>query len=144
MNEKDIFTEHSKNYLLCFNDHCPRREQCLRWILKDYVPDDLLIVNAINPGYKNIGADRCSEFKSSEKRRMAIGMTKFYDEMPRKTEQSIRHALELHFGHTMYYLYRRGDRPITPAMQEEIRKICKKNHWEKEPVYDGFREEYEW
>ena len=119
-------------------------KQCLRWILKDYVPDDQLIVNAINPRYKKpIGAG-CPEFKSSEKRLMAIGMTMFYEEMPRKTEQNIRHALQQHFGHTMYYLYRRGDIPITPTMREDIKKICERYGWKKEPVYDGFSEEYEW
>ena len=65
-------------------------------------------------------------------------------EMPRKKGQSIRDTLERHFGHTMYYLYRNGERPITPDMQEYIKKVCIRNGWNEEPVYDGFTEEYEW
>ena len=142
MTEKELFTEHAKNYLLCYNNQCEKHEQCLRWILKDYVPKEQASVTAVNPLYTDKSG--CSLFQSSEKRKMAVGMTKFYDEMPRKKGQSIRDTLEGHFGHTMYYLYRNGERPITPDMQEYIKKVCIRNGWNEEAVYDGFTEEYEW
>ena len=144
MTEKELFTMHTRNYMLCYNEHCEKREQCLRWILKDYVPHNQLMVSAINPRYTSGNTAMCRNFRNSEKRLMGIGMIRFYDEIPHKVELGIRKFLISHFGNTMYYNYRRGDLPITPGVQEEIREICIRHGWDKVPMYDAYREEYEW
>ena len=36
MTDNELFAKHAQSYLLCYNDKCPTRKQCLRWIIKDH------------------------------------------------------------------------------------------------------------
>lgn len=144
MTDNNIFAEHAKNYLLCYNDKCGKHSQCLRWIIKDYTPDDTATISIVNPRYKHAADNSCPYFRSNTKQKMAVGMTKFFDEMPRKTEQAIRDALIRCFGRTRFFILRRGDRPITTDIQQQIKAVCEANGWQQEPVYDGYTEEYDW
>lgn len=144
MTDNELFAKHAQSYLLCYNDKCPTRKQCLRWIIKDHTPEDMPVVSIVNPRYAKTTDNECPYFKSNKKQKMAVGMTLFFDEMPRKTEQSVRNALINDLGRTKFFTYRRGAIPIPPAIQEHIRAVCEACGWDKKPVYDGFTEEYEW
>ena len=93
MTDNELFAKHAQSYLLCYNDKCPTRKQCLRWIIKDHTPEDMPVVSILNPRYAKTTDNECPYFKSNKKQKMAVGMTLFFDEMPRKTEQSVRNAL---------------------------------------------------
>ena len=32
MNEQELFKNKAESYLVCLADHCPRHEECLRWL----------------------------------------------------------------------------------------------------------------
>lgn len=144
MTDEKVFAAHAKGYLLCYNERCNRHEHCLRWLVKDYAPKDVPLISIVNPNHKTHTGATCRYFRSDTRKRMAVGMTTFFDEMPRKMEQKIRHELMQHLGRTTFFIYRRGDRPITPSVQRQIEEICVRNGWKNMPVYDGFTEEYEW
>ena len=112
MTDNELFAKHAQSYLLCYNDKCPTRKQCLRWIIKDHTPEDMPVVSILNPRYAKTTDNECPYFKSNKKQKMAVGMTLFFDEMPRKTEQSVRNALINDLGRTKFFTYRRGAIPI--------------------------------
>ncbi len=45
---------------------------------------------------------------------------------------------------TYYYEFRKGQRLIPPAIQEEIRGMFRQAGWDKEIDFDGYIEDYDW
>jgi hypothetical protein len=66
------------HFLLCNTVTCIRKEHCLRWLIAQWTPADLRIVNVINPYRKDVVEGNCIDFRSDKKRRMANRMVNFY------------------------------------------------------------------
>lgn len=138
-----MFREKAQHYLLCMNDKCSRKEHCLRWLVAQLTPDDLRIVNVINPYRKDVVEGNCIDFRSDKKRRMARGMVNFYENIPEPKAKAIRKALIADLTKTKYFKFRNGTFPITPEDQAHIAVICRANGWKEPLSFDSYYEEYD-
>lgn len=144
MTEKEIFSHKAPNYLLCFINECPRRATCLRWLVGQELQSNDYNILSVNPMHPEVKANKCALYREKKHVRYAKGMMHFYDEMTRRQEVGIKHRLIIHYGRRQYYEYRRGERLISPEMQEFIGQVCKEHGYTKEPHYDGWQDDYAW
>ena len=144
MTEKEIFSHKAPNYLLCFINECPRRATCLRWLVGQELQSNEYNILSVNPMHPEVKANKCALYREKKHVRYAKGMMHFYDEMTRSQEVGIKHRLIVHYGRRQYYEYRRGERLISPEMQEFIGQVCKEHGYMKEPHYDGWQDDYAW
>ena len=144
MIEKKLLKQHAKNYLPCYFEGCKQHEHCLHWLVGPHVPDTERARKCVNVMNKEIRMGNCPFFRPDTKVLMKRGFHHLYDDMPKRMGTAIRESLEQHYGHTMYYKYRNGVLPVTPAMQEHIAQVCRKHGWNDTPVYNYTTEEYMW
>ena len=144
MTEKEIFSHKAPNYLLCFINECPRRATCLRWLVGQELQSNDYNILSVNPMHPEVKANKCALYREKKHVRYAKGMMHFYDEMTRSQEIGIKHRLIVHYGRRQYYEYRRGERLISPEMQEFIGQVCKEHGYTKELRYDGWQDNYAW
>lgn len=144
MTEKEIFSHKAPNYLLCFINECPRRATCLRWLVGQELQSNDYNILSVNPMHPEVKANKCALYREKKHVRYAKGMMHFYDEMTRSQEVGIKHRLIVHYGRRQYYEYRRGERLISPEMQEFIGQVCKEHGYTKELRYDGWQDDYAW
>lgn len=144
MTEKEVFSHKAPNYLLCFINECPRRATCLRWLVGQELQSNDYNILSVNPMHPEVKANKCALYREKKHVRYAKGMMHFYDEMTRSQEIGIKHRLIVHYGRRQYYEYRRGERLISPEMQEFISQVCKEHGYTKELRYDGWQDDYAW
>ena len=139
-----LFREKAARYLTCFNDHCPRHDQCLRWEVGRHTDPAQHLSTSIPPTYAPAADGSCPYFRDNSLQRMPLGMTHFYDEMPGRTERGIKNTLIAHTCRATYYKYHRGDRPITPDMLMLISEVCRRHGWTQPLRFDAETEDYVW
>ena len=146
MTEQEIFAKEAvSGYAVCFAEHCPKKAQCLHWIIGGHLPDSVSTYYGINPRFQNVATECCPCFRSAEKVQFAKGMTGiFTDDMPRRVEKYVRQHLIARYNRTYFFEYRRGKFLIPPAMQEEIRGLFREAGWNGEVAFDGYVEDYYW
>ena len=146
MTEQEIFKKEAENgYTVCFAEQCPLKEQCLRYLVGQQMPDTRSFYHCVNPRYQDVGTERCSLFRSSKKVKFAKGMMHIFNaDMPRRVEPFVRQRLIGKHCRTYYYEYRNGTRLISPAIQEEVRSLFREAGWKEKVYFDGYVEDYEW
>ena len=146
MKEIELFKQKAANgYTVCFAEQCPRKEQCLRWKVGELMPDTTREYSCVNPKYAGVGTDACEFYRNCEKVRFAKGMKNlFNDDMPKKVINSVRQTIIGKHCQTYYYEFRKGERLIPPALQEDIRKAFHKVGWNQDVEFDSYIEGYEW
>lgn len=131
-------------YLMCFSDNCPRHAGCLHWMAGCDAGEDQVLVNSINPRCRSVADGTCNRYRDASPVTMPLGMSRFYDDMPKKIASAIRPKLEELCLHKNYYLYQRGDLPIPPHVEERIKEICRECGWDGPLTYDGYVTERLW
>ena len=48
LTQEEIFREKVDHYEVCFIDHCPLHEQCLRWLVGQYADTTRVMFTSIN------------------------------------------------------------------------------------------------
>ena len=144
LSQEEVFREKADHYLVCFIDKCPLREQCLRWLVGQYTDTTLLACNAINPRNPKMGGEQCEMFRKNQLVLMKRGMTRLYLDMPGRVEYQIRRLLIQKWGRRQYFEARRGDRLITPDMQDDVLRACRYHGWTGSIIYDGEEEYWLW
>lgn len=142
--QEEDFREKAGHYLVCFSESCPLRQECLRWLVGQYADPQPLAYNAVNPRNPKIGGEHCEMFRKKQRVMMKRGMTRLYLDMPGRMEYKIRHLLISSWGRKQYFEARRGDRLITPEMQENVAAACSYHGWTGPIVYDGEEETWWW
>ena len=142
--QEEVFREKTHNYLVCFIESCPLKEQCLRWLVGQYADTMPFAQNSINPRNPQIGGEQCAKFRPNIRVVKKQGMTNFYYDMPGHMEHSIRQELIYAFGRTQYFEMRKGLRLISPDDQEVIAAVCRSHGWDGPFVYDGEQEDWLW
>ena len=142
--QEEVFREKASNYLVCFSESCPLRQECLRWLVGQHANSQPLAYNAINPRNPNIGGENCEMFRKNQKVIMKRGLTHLYLDMPGRVEYLVRRLLIQWWGRRQYFEARKGDRLITPSMQEDVVDACRHHGWTGPIVYDGEEESWLW
>lgn len=146
MNKEEVFTQKAtRGYLVCYNDHCPLHQQCLRYDVGQYKPAKELSIRVVNPCYEHAGDGQCPLYRPNEVQRMPVGMKKFfYLDMPVRIARRVRNRLIDHNCRSTYYQYHNGKRPITPDLLAFIKQVCREEGWTQPLVFDGETEGYAW
>ena len=131
-------------FVVCFNKECYRREYCLRWLAKDFVPQDTFVQKSVNLASEAVQGEDCPMFLKDQKVKMGKGMIHLFEDMPRKMGDTLKALLINEYKRTYFYEYRNGTRLITPSMQDHIANVCKQCGWDKSVTYDEYVEDYEW
>lgn len=145
MKDKEtLFREKATTYLCCYNNHCPRHAQCLRWEVGTFTDPNQHITTCISPHYAKSLDGSCEHFRDNRPQRMPVGMKNFYHDMPSSVERAIKNTLISHSCRATYYKYHRGDRPITPKVLADIQSVCQQFGWTQPPKFDTETEDYLW
>ena len=146
MTEQEIFAKQATDgYTVCYAGGCPRKEQCLRWLVGQQMPDTKSFSHCVNPRSQDVGTAQCPHYRSREKVRFAKGMMHIFNgDMPAKLKPFVRQHLIGSHCKTYYYEYRNGTQLISPAMQEEVRSLFREAGWNEEIHFDGYVEDYNW
>lgn len=144
MTPQEQLRQKAPHYLLCFVDKCPLHSSCLHWLAGQESQNTERIMRCLNPKHPGVGTRQCPEYRENLIVRHARGMVHFYEQMPGKTERSIKNRLISIYGRTCYYRMRNETYLITPEMQQEISRVCREEGWTEEPSYDGWQDEYQW
>ena len=142
--QEEAFRAKADHDIVCFVEHCPLREQCLRWLVGRYADPSLYAVMSINPFYQGVGTQQCSKFRDSQRVMLKYGFTHLYEDMPSRIEKPIRQRLYVCFGRKRYFEMRKGERPVTPDQQKQIIDVCRQCGWQGPIVYDGEQEGWAW
>lgn len=142
--QEEDFRKKAGHYLVCFSESCPLRQECLRWLVGQYADPQPLAYNAVNLRNPKIGGEYCEMFRKKQRVMMKRGMTRLYLDMPGRMEYKIRHLLISTWGRKPYFEARRGDRLITPDMQQSVAAACSYYGWTGPIVYDGEEESWWW
>ena len=78
--QEEAFRAKADHYIVCFVEHCPLREQCLRWLVGRYANPSLYAVMSINPFYQGVGTQQCSKFRDSQRVMLKYGFTHLYED----------------------------------------------------------------
>ena len=144
--EKELLIKKAKEgYTVCYEEQCPMREHCLRWLVGQHVPDTACTYTCVNPKYEGVATSDCPLYRKDERVRFAKGMTRmFNDDMPRSLENAVKYGVINKSNRTYYYEYKNGSRLIPPALQKHIRNIFRDRGWKEEVNFDNYVEAYDW
>lgn len=144
MESNSDFNNQVAQYTLCFNDQCPKAENCLRHSITQYNTAQNIRLSVINPLCYPEAGKECPHFRTNKKIRIAWGFKHLYDDMPARISRAVHRNLEAIFNHSPYYRYRNQELGLTPKQQECIRQVCRKHGWKEEVVFDRYTDEYDW
>jgi len=128
-------------YVICTNETCPLREDCMRFIAGSNAPESTEIAMCVMP--KTLKDGHCRLYDKKTVVVMAKGFTTLYDKVMKKDFTRMRKAITQYLhGAKMYYEYKDGRRALTPEQQNWIRNFVKSQSYEWEVKFDHFSESY--
>ena len=85
---EEQFREIATKTAVCQSRDCPIRDHCLRFILKDYVPENYQVVSVVNLCNPKMQSEGCPQYCSDQPVRMPLGLKKMYYDMPSRLERA--------------------------------------------------------
>ena len=123
----------------CFNSECARKASCFRFIAAKFKDPNKKRGNAIFPDALKDG--KCAFHLQPRIIQAAWGLSHLYDEVRHEDIAAMRRkATTLLGGKTSYYRYHRGEKKLSPEMQQSVYNLFEKNGYSK-PTFDHFKEE---
>lgn len=114
-------------------------EQCLRVLAYKQLaqsPKQSVSISIVNPNNDEIryATEQCKQFRSSQPKRYAKGMTHLYDHITQHHIKTVRLQVEHCFSsRRVYYYSRSGDMLISPRIQKAIADIFRKTALKSHP-----------
>lgn len=144
MQEKLDFSTVPLQYALCLNQQCPQATTCLRQLAEKSAPNTVVYWTIISPKHLATCKDNCPYYRSATKVRFAKGFIGILEDLPHKQMQVIISQLTNHFNRRTYYRIRKGERPLSPAEQQTVRRIIKSCGATIPLEFDTYYEDYDW
>lgn len=130
------------NWPLCYVAECSRKDECLRHQAYLRIPSGLTCRPCVMP--TALLKSPCPHFHPIRKVRMAVGFRNIVSELKEKDLHTIRIEMTTYLGSpATYYRYKRGEKLLTPAQQERIKKILQRHGYTSEVRFDFYRDTYE-
>ena len=120
MEKQPQFPFAPKDFARCLNATCPRSQNCLRRTAALQDTDEHLFLKVVNPLRYPKEGEECELFRSTDKVRMAWGVTHLLDNVPYKEGSLLRNMIINHLGRSQYYRCFRKERPFSPQDQQTI------------------------
>ena len=97
------------NYSRCFNNQCPKADNCLHRLAALRDTPEYPSIRIINPLCIPEDSSQCAYFQSTQKIHVAWGISHLLDEVPYKNLQPLKSQLIAHFGRGKYYRFYREE-----------------------------------
>ena len=141
MEKQPQFPFAPKDFARCLNATCPRSQNCLRRTAALQDTDEHLFLKVVNPLRYPKEGEECELFRSTDKVRMAWGVTHLLDNVPYKEGSLLRNMIINHLGRSQYYRCFRKERPFSPQDQQTIRLLFRQRGISEEPSFDYYTNE---
>ncbi len=102
------------NYSRCFNNQCPKADNCLHRLAALRDTPEYPSIRIINPLCIPEDSSQCAYFQSTQKIHVAWGISHLLDEVPYKNLQPLKSQLIAHFGRGKYYRFYREESYLSP------------------------------
>jgi len=122
--EKDLFhlDVDPSYYLVCFNKECPQCGECLRYAAGAEISKKRTMGLTVYPSALQDG--KCRYYRTSEKVELAWGLNAMHAHIPHHLHATVRRKITAYLGSVgTYYRYHDGTRKLSPAQQEDIKKM---------------------
>ena len=144
MEKQPQFPFAPKDFARCLNATCPRSQNCLRRTAALQDTDEHLFLNEVTPLRFRKEGEECELVRSTDKVRMAWGVTHLLDNVPYKEGSLLRNMIINHLGRSQYYRCFRKERPFSPQDQQTIRLLFRQRGISEEPSFDYNTKEVNW
>lgn len=104
----------------CVQDNCPKATQCARHILYQNNTQDKPSIMVLNPLLTPFNTDGCAHFREYKTVRYARGFRNIYNAIPVRLAKKFWTTLPSITSESMYYRMKRGERLLSPSLQQEI------------------------
>ena len=142
MNKKYDFSEIPQSWKFCFHTSCPLKDKCLRYQTGLEIPADRKWGNAVFPSAFQDG--KCPFFRKDEKVTLATGFVVSGNSQMGSLFVSMRRSLTNYLGgNGTYYLYRNGQKWLSPRQQQDIRDLFRKAGYQGEVVFGATKDTYD-
>jgi hypothetical protein len=126
-------------YALCINHQCPLRDDCLRYLAGTNAPDTLDTAVCVMP--KALKDGKCVAYDKKTVVVWAAGFSHLYDHVLKSDFTTMRKTITRYLhGVKFYYMYMRGERPLSPEQQAWLKNYVKSCGYEVE--FDRYFEAY--
>ena len=132
------------NYARCFNNQCPKADNCLHRMAALNDTNEYPFIKSVNPQCFPVDGRACPYFQSAQKIHVAWGIKHLLDEVPYKDVFELKHRMLGYFGRGKYYHFYREECFLTPEDQNYIRQLFLQKGITKEPVFENYSDEYRW
>ena len=148
MDIKEIETKHDfrnvpRGYQLCFNKECPKKDECLRFMAGNALPEDRDWGPAIYPNIKR-DENGCRFYATGKPTRMAWGFYTLFEDVKSKHEKGLRTAMQQYLnGTSNYYRYLHGERLLNKEQQEWIIKLFQRTGYTENLRFDHYADVFD-
>lgn len=106
----------------CFNDSCPQRETCVRYLSKRYLPASAVMATSVVPNAWHGGP--CKAFCQLRTIKVAWGFDALLYEVKARDLPTFRLRLTTLLGcKSQYYRYKLGQKKLSPEQQTRILRL---------------------
>ena len=129
-------------YPICFNDDCPLKDECMRHLAAQHLPETTETACCV---MKNAQADgKCRWFDKITVVVKAAGFSHLFDRVMKKDYTTMRKTLTQYLhGTRIYYECMRGERALSPKEQQWIINYVKSMGYDWEVTFDRYFVDYE-
>ena len=141
MEQQYDYSQIPPGWQYCFNRECPMHGDCLRYQTALSLPDDHEWGQAVFP--PSLRKGQCRFFRPNAKVRLATGF--LIPDNPRMSNifVQMRHRLTQYLGgNGTYYLYRNGQRWLSPEQQQAIATIIHDAGYPDDVQFAQYKEDY--
>lgn len=131
------------HYLVCMHSQCPKAGNCLHRMAYDMLRARTDRMRLLNPDHCTAD-DHCPHYRCGEPVRYARGFTGFQPHMYPQQYDRFKAALVRHFGHTSYYIRRRGEVAMPPGEQAVVLQALRKAGVTEELTFDSYEDAVCW
>lgn len=133
------------NYNYCFKSDCATADKCIRALATKNLTQKRISLNIVNPLLVNTeGGSACPHFKKAEKIRIAYGFKEAMSKIAYGRAHKVRSAVCKYVCTRNYYYMLRGEKPISPDMQNIITSILQLNGLTSPIEFDRYEWQYDW
>ena len=137
MAKKFTFREVPTGYKLCFNEHCQKHEDCIRFLAGQHVPPTMMSGPAVYPNAAT--DDICPFFKQTRVIHGAWGFRNLYKGVEKKDAQVLK-AMIINYlgGPVASFGYMHGEKLLTPEQQDCIQGFFNELGYTQAIVFEGY------
>ncbi|MBP3228370.1 MAG: hypothetical protein J6M53_06285 [Bacteroidaceae bacterium] len=147
MNQPLTWNEVPARYMVCCTATCPVRTRCLRHMAYNSAPASETVLNMLHPLVASAAStDGCPHFADGAPVRIARGFSKALKTVPHGniSEASRKICDALGCSHSHYYILRKGQRPLSPAMQDKLTAVLAEVGAPRPVEFDQYADGYDW